>query len=235
MIKRIISMILSTVVTICCSISVFAYSDVDNESVALLTELKVLSGYEDGTFKPDNLLSRAEFSKIIAFVSSGADTEELSDFSLYENKFSDVPANHWAYSYIMYCDSLKFLEGYEDGSFKPDENVKLVEAIKICLTMIGYNVMVTEDGDDWTKPWLELAYEYGISDIIDDNPDREITRLEAVELVSRTLNMPLCKVTGWDFSSTPPVVKFYFADGSKGEDGKEKPLETLLTTFFSDF
>lgn len=216
------------------SIAAFAYSDVDDESVSLLTELNVLSGYDDGTFKPDKLLSRAEFSKIISLVSGGPRIEDLTPFSPAENneKFKDVTAEHWAFDYIMHCNSIGILEGYEDGLFKPDENVSLAEAIKICLSTIGYNNLITEQADKWYEPWIELGIEHGICDSKNDDFDRNISRVEAAKFISRTINLPICQVSGYDFSVTPPITNFHFADGTTDKDGKEKPFVSLLTLYF---
>ena len=231
--KKIISIILSLFI-MNSSVAVFAYSDVDNESVSLLTELNVLSGYDDGTFKPDKLLSRAEFSKIISLVSGGPHIEDLTPFSPAGNneKFKDVTTEHWAFDYIMHCNSIGILEGYEDGLFKPDENVSLAEAIKICLSTIGYNNLITEQADKWYEPWIELGIEHGICDSKNDDFDRNISRVEAAKFISRTINLPICQVSGYDFSVTPPITNFDFADGTTDKDGKEKPFVSLLTLYF---
>ena len=227
--KKIISVILS-LLTIVSSASAFAYSDCDDEAVMSLTELNVLAGYEDGTFRPDASLTRAEFSKMIALVTGGEAAQ-----GAFEPVFSDAGADHWAFDYIMYCNALGYLEGYEDGTFRPNENVSLAEAAKICLTAVGYNELITEENtDEWYAPWIELAYEYSLTDSETEDPNKNLTRAEAANMISTTINLPLCVVTGYDFSTGTSVKKIDFLDGSIDENGNELTFTSLYTTHFGE-
>ena len=211
------------------SVSAFAYSDCDSDAVITLTELNVLSGYDDGTFKPAALLTRAEFAKMIPLVNGGPEVDGSPVAPPVENPFSDVSINHWAYSYILHCNALGLIDDYEDGSFKPNENVSLAESIKICLSAIGYNNLITENSENWYEPWIDLAYEYGLLETKYVDPYRATTRLDAAIVVKRTMKLPIYHVTGYDFSTGKPVIQFDFADGTVDENGKAKPYSTLLT------
>lgn len=201
-----------------------SYTDCTNKYVNELTTLKVLSGYDDGTFKPDAFITRAEFSKIISTVTGGigTDTETLP-----KNIFSDVAENHWALKYILHCKAATFVDGYDDGTFRPDDNITFAEAVKVCLSAVGYDNLITEDGDNWYEPWLDLAYEHKIIDNQKVDPNKTATRLEVAELAAKTINLPLCIVTGFDMQNP----KYDFADGTLDENGTEKPLRTLKTTY----
>lgn len=223
MAKKIISVMLS-VCLIISSVSAFAYSDCNNEAVDVLTKLEVLAGYEDGTFRPNGLISRAEFTKIISSVTGGTKSD---NYPLYESDFADVAKSHWAFKYILHCKALKLVDGYEDGTFRPDDNITLAETIKICLSAIGYNNLITEQSSDWSKPWIDMAYEYKLIDSKDKNSDSMVTRLEVAELVFKTINLPLCILTRYD--TTNPT--FDFADGTDDENGRKKPFRTLMTTY----
>lgn len=211
------------------SVSAFAYSDCDSDAVITLTELNVLSGYDDGTFKPAALLTRAEFAKMISLVNGGPEVDGSPVAPPVENPFTDVTVNHWAYSYILHCNALELIDGYEDGSFNPNENVSLAEAVKICLSAIGYNNLITEDTENWYEPWIDTAYDYKLIESKDIDPNEKISRLSAAILVSRTIKLPICYVTGYDFSTGKAVIQFDFADGTVDENGKAKPYSTLLT------
>ena len=227
--RKIISTILLLSVIIL-SNSVFAYYDCNDESVMALTELKVLSGYEDGTFKPTSFLSRAEFTKIISIVTGGSETEKTEEI---QNVFSDVDNNHWAINYINHCKELKLVNGYEDGTFDPDKCITIAEAIKICLSAAGYNVLITEEGDNWYESWLKLAYEYKIMDTKDMGvgANREISRVEMAQLLYRTINLPLCKLSGYRVIDGVLTPMFDFADETVDKNGREKPFASLLTTY----
>lgn len=211
------------------SVSAFAYSDCDSDAVISLTELNVLSGYDDGTFKPVALLTRAEFAKMISLVNGGPVIDESPVAPPVENPFTDVSINHWAYNYILHCNALELIDGYEDASFKPNENVSLAEALKICLSAIGYNNPITENSENWYEPWIDLAYEYGLIETKYVDPYRATSRLDAAIWVKRTIKLPICYVTGYDFSTGKAVIQFDFADGTVDENGKVKPYSTLLT------
>ncbi len=225
--KKIISTILSLLV-MTSSVSVFAYTDCNDESVKLLTELNVLSGYGDDTFKPANLLSRAEFAKMISSVTGFSETENSEEI---ENVFSDVDNNHWALKYINYCNALMLVNGYEDATFRPDNNISFAEVIKICLSAVGYNQLITEEGDNWYDSWLDLAYEYKLIDTRDIEVNKKISRVEMAQLLYRTINLPLCRLTGYRVVDGFRVPVFDFADGTVDKNGNEKPFETLLTMY----
>lgn len=202
-----------------------SYTDCMNKYVNELTNLEVLTGYDDGTFKPDAFITRAEFSKIISAVTGGAAADVTS---LPKNIFADVAADHWALKYILHCEAAGFVDGYDDGTFKPNDNITFAEAVKVCLSAIGYDNLVTEKGGVWYEPWIDSAYEYKLIDDKDKNPNAKATRLEVAELVAKVIDLPLCIVTGFDLQN--PI--YDFADGTLDENGNENPLRTLRTEYF---
>lgn len=86
----------------------------------------VLRGYEKGEMKPDQPITRAEFTKVIL---------EALDVSLtgvkFEQRFSDVKKNDWYSRYVLKAESLGIIQGYNDGSFRPNEQVTRAEALAI--------------------------------------------------------------------------------------------------------
>jgi len=76
----------------------------------------ILNGYLDGTFKPDNNITRAEFAKIIVSATDSFDSTASSTFT-------DVPSNEWYYGYVSTAYKLGYITGYPDGSFHPNDNI----------------------------------------------------------------------------------------------------------------
>lgn len=227
--KRIISLFLSLSVILSAA-SALAYSDCNDASVMSLTSMGILSGNGDGKFRPDDLLTRAEFSAMISRV-TGVDDITASDLPD-ESRFSDIESDYWAFKYITFCSSINsFIDGYADGTFRPNENISIAQAVKICLSAIGYNNLIEQYNDVWYKPWIDTAYEYKLIDSKPDNPDRVISRQEAAGLIYRTINMPLCVVTGFDFSDGIAVPTFRLCDGTEDEEGETMPLITLFTRY----
>ena len=229
--RKLCSMMLIFAVAIS-SVTAWAYSDCNDESVKILTDKGVLSGYEDGTFRPDAYVTRAEMARIISSVTGGltskvTDTVIGTGFEIPNSakcEFSDVNTDYWAINDIVHCEGLGLIDGYEDGTFRPNENVSVAEAVKICLSATGYNSMITENDDTWYKPWIDMAVKYKILDSSDIDPNCKMTRAGIAELVSKTINLPLYVFTGYNISTGEE--KYQFEDGV---DGRE--LRTLSTTY----
>ena len=96
-------------------------SEITNEeAAAVLTELGVVEGYDDGSFQPDTVLTREQAAAIIARMLLGDNAEQLSAGSA---PFADVDANRWSAGYIAYCMSEGIIDGYGDGTFGPEDEL----------------------------------------------------------------------------------------------------------------
>jgi hypothetical protein len=102
------------------------------DAVNVLTELGVIKGYPDGTYKPDNIVTRAEMAVIVVSALG------LADYATGTAKFSDM-AGHWSNPYVAYATSLGVISGYPDGTFKPDKTVSYDEAATMLVAALGYN------------------------------------------------------------------------------------------------
>ena len=105
------------------------YSDVAanqwfNNAISTLSNAGIINGYEDGTFRPNAPITRAEFAKIAASFFSYAEAE-------YQGLFSDVPATKWYALYVEAASDLGLVTGYPDGTFLPEKNISRAEACTI--------------------------------------------------------------------------------------------------------
>lgn len=105
-----------------------SYSDVKsgawyNNAVSTLSNAGIITGYEDGLFKPNAPITRAEFAAIAARFSDVEYSEE--------NSFSDVDSEYWAAKYIALAEHLGWINGYPDGTFKPGKEITRAEAMKL--------------------------------------------------------------------------------------------------------
>ena len=134
------------------------------EAIQYLFEAGVISGYPDGTFKPENTVNRAELLKIL--VGGKGVTPQIAD---YKNCFPDVEED-WFAPYVCYAKEQGWVQGYEDGTFKPAQEVNKVEAIKMLVKSQNYAVFETgleniyEDvsSSDWFAPFVKVAKEKGL-------------------------------------------------------------------------
>lgn len=137
------------------------FSDVKNtkykNSVDVLSELGVVSGYNDDTYKPDNIVTRAEMSKlVVTALGRSATATSLSGTTQY----NDVPSSHWASGYVNAATNIGIVKGYPDGSFKPNDTVSYAEASTMLLRALNY----TKELEDEKYPsgYMSKANDAGI-------------------------------------------------------------------------
>lgn len=123
-----------------------SYSDVKagdwfNNAVSTLSNAGIIAGYEDGSFKPNGYITRAEFATIAArFFDVTYNGKDL---------FPDI-SGHWAKDYINQAANKGFVNGYEDGTFKPDRNITRAEAV----TLVNRTLDRHPDKSHFTKDML---------------------------------------------------------------------------------
>lgn len=118
------------------------YSDVQNHwakgYISKLNELGIVNGYTDGSFKPDNNVSREEVAKIIYKVMELDSFKNINNKKFEENgntKYSDLNGQEWSYEYIISLSSKKILNGYTNGEFKPGNKVTRAEIAQVIYNM----------------------------------------------------------------------------------------------------
>lgn len=161
----------------------------NKRAIEYLVQNNVLSGYEDGTFKPTNTVNRAELLKILI---AGLN---VGDISSYGNCFSDVN-NEWFSSYICYAKEKGWVNGYQDGTFRPSNPVTKVEAIKMLVNSQGYSVPTVPQEDlfndvkktDWFAPYVQVAKEHNLLEVINGDlmGSSEMTREKIAEISYRS-------------------------------------------------
>ena len=90
--------------------------------IEALASEKVINGYSDGTFKPDQPVTRAEFA---ALVQAAFNTPEVRAAS----QFNDVPLNYWARAAIQKAYKTNFMSGYTGNEFRPQQKIPRVQAL----------------------------------------------------------------------------------------------------------
>lgn len=97
-------------------------------AVGFMTENNIVKGYEDGTFRPNSPVTRAEFATI------ASKFEELIGDNV--KGFSDVPTTHWALRFINSAYARGWVTGYEDGTFRPNRNITRAEVVTVTNKML---------------------------------------------------------------------------------------------------
>ena len=165
------------------------FDDVDIEhpffyAVNFVANAEIVSGYDDGDFRPDTEINRAEFTKILVQTKFA---DELASFELAEEScFPDFDGDAWFASFVCLAKEKGILGGYPDGEFKPANPVNLAEAITILVKTFGFSVSES-DSEAWFAPFIEKAEQLEILPLEFGQPSENISRGKMAELVMRTL------------------------------------------------
>lgn len=103
-----------------------------NNAISTLSNMGIICGYPDGTFRPDAPITRAELTKIAAGFFSDPRVA-----ATYDGRFSDVHGAEWYISYLMTALEEGLIEGYPDGSFRPNRPITRAETCTIVNRTLG--------------------------------------------------------------------------------------------------
>ena len=177
-------------------------ADYDNhwakEAITKWSEKEVLEGYEDGTFKPNNKVTRGELAAIIVRVFGLTDTSAAE-------KYTDVEATKWYASDIAKVSSAGIMNDYEDGTFKPNQEATreeaayaIAKAYKVAAKETNVTFKDQAQISDWAEAEIASLVAGGY---LNGNPDgtfrptASLTRAEAVTMVDK-ITADLVNVAG---------------------------------------
>jgi Mg2+ and Co2+ transporter CorA len=178
-----------------------AFTDVSEvhpfyEDVTLLSQMEVIQGYEDGSFRPDAPVSRAAALKMI-FAGSQIPAEDISD-----PPFPDVPVSEWFARFVAKAKQLGIVKGNPDGTYRPAEGVNKAGFIKMLLAANGIDISehqnLTEPvatdvpADAWFAPYLSWAKTANITTVAQNgalNPSKQLTRGEVAAFMARIIRL----------------------------------------------
>lgn len=158
---------------------------VDSKVIDTLTEKNVIKGFEDGSFKPNKIVTRAEMAKMIYVLRNGHD-----DASLYTNKFDSAFTDindSWAKVYIEYCEANHFVRGRTTTKYCPNEPVTTVEAAKMLLLELRYSPQFLA-GREWKDTVMEKAENIGLLNGVAVGQDDPLPRQYAAQMVYTARN-----------------------------------------------
>ena len=115
-------------------------------AVSTLSKMGIIKGYEDGSFKPNDPISRAEFAAIAARFDPDGDKTPAS--------FADV-TSHWAKDEISIAANHGWIKGYEDGSFKPDQKITRAETMTLVNRVLNRLPETKDDLHKDMKTWVD--------------------------------------------------------------------------------
>ena len=180
------------------AISTFAYTDVADgtvvsEAVTILSNLDILTGFEDGTFRPSETVTRAQMAAIICRVLG---YEDQAQSSMGTTVFEDVAADHWASGYINVAQAQQIINGYGNGNYGPEDKVTYEQAVKMIVSALGYDLAAQSKGG-YPTGYLAIASAKGITKNANGRVGDAAARSAIAVLVYNSLEVELMDQTSW--------------------------------------
>ena len=221
--KKFLSLVLALVMTMSLvTVSAGAKDFTDStkiqytEAVDVMSAVKVIDGYTDGSFNPSATLTRGAAAKIICNLILGPTTASalVADAAPYK----DVPTNHTFAGYIAYCQKTGIISGYADGTFKPANSLTGYAFMKMLLGALGYKAeQEGYTGANWSIQVAKRALNIGLADDLvgDFNGVKAVTREEACLYAFNTLKATMVE---YDKNSTVTVGNITIKEQSDAKD-----------------
>lgn len=226
--------------------------------IAFLKDFGVIKGYDDGSFQPDQSLTRAEFLKII-ILGMGMALEDVPKAT--SAPFSDVQMTDWFVDYVAYGTKNDYIQGYPDGTFRPNDAINKAEALKILGELVEWdsdsldlttlsNPYSDVDLTEWYGKYVAYAIDRNLLD--DDgttlNIGTAITRGQVTEYlyrdyVCRTLGVDRyaydydTEILGYDRQTNPggtPYTPNFAPVGTIGDDDYATVSQLIYDEFIAE-
>lgn len=191
---RIISLFLTLAMIITMAVPMTAsaaFTDVDQnhsyyEAINNLSAEGILNGFEDGSFKPSDPVTRAQFTKIICYaLSVGNITYSTAEKSI----FTDVAPEHWAANNIVTAYRKNIINGMGDGTFAPEANVNFEQAVKMVVCALGHTPEKAERLGGYPHGYLSIANkEKVIAGITDSKIGQPMNRGAVAKLIDNMMD-----------------------------------------------
>ena len=227
--KKFLSLVLALVMTMSLvTVSAGAKDFTDStkinysEAVDVMSAVKVIDGYADGSFNPTATLTRGAAAKIICNMILGPTTAGalVADAAPYK----DVPANHTFAGYIAYCQKTGIISGYADGTFKPANSLTGYAFMKMLLGALGYKADVEGyTSPNWSINVAKQAINAGLNKGLkgDFNGVKAVNREEACLYAFNTL-----KATMVEYDTTITIGGVTVA-GARKDVANNASIETI--------
>ena len=196
--KKVLSIVLSLVLVICMMpVMAFAgsndavYSDIAGEkcegAVNVLSALGVVDGYENGTYKPEQTVTRAEMAKLV-ITALGMDSYATATKSSY----SDMANAQWAIPVVEYATNLGIIEGVGGGRFSPGNPVTYEQAATMIVRAIGFTTACNEMNGTWPAIYVQKATALGLFENVEgNNYGTGANRGDVAIMLYNALNTPM--------------------------------------------
>ena len=162
---------------------------VKTEVVDTLVQLGVINGYTDGSFKPNDTVTRAEMAKMIFTIMNGGNDKADSYASL-PTKFTDLQSAGWAQGYVRYLQNTGIIAGKSATKFAPNDTVTGLEAAKMVLVAAGYNAEKAGlTGAAWAQNTMKYGQLNNLFEDVDADLNAALPRQYAAQILYNALDV----------------------------------------------
>jgi len=170
-------------------------NDSHAEAINALVEAGYIKGYQDGTFKPYNNVTRGQVAKIFARILVDAGFEVPTDL----NAFTDVPVNHPDQELVKAAAIVKaagVMTGSE-GKLNPTQNVTRQQMAKVIVETFGLElpeghvskITDLDQADAWAREYIQILEANGVTNVPEFKPKSNVTRAQFASFAYRALNV----------------------------------------------
>lgn len=163
------------------------------EAAEVLGVLEVMIGDENGNFRPDDTIIRAEVAKVGVAISGLSSVAESASGA---TNFPDVPSGYWGTGYINVANSQKLVIGDDKGNFRPDTEITYQEAVTILVRALGYEPQAQAKGG-FPAGYLVTASDIGLTKGVSGSQTAPISRGDVAKLAFNALTISLMEQTGF--------------------------------------
>lgn len=218
--KKVLALVVAVAMfaSFACVASADSYSDVAStasyaDAVNLLSNLGIITGYEDGTFKPENTVTRAEAATMMVRMLGLADGVEKGN-----TQFTDVDANHWASGYINVAVNNGIVNGMGDGTFAPEATLTYGQIVKMIVCALGYEPVAKANGGWLGGGYLYAASKAGFTKGVNGTQDEAASRATVAVLMYKALEVELMEQDS-------------YSTGISGDTFKVQKDKTILSEY----
>lgn len=235
--KKVLSLLLISILSTFASLqanSALAFSDIqvsdkNYEAINYLQEKYILNGYDDGTFKPNKAVNRAEFLKIVV----GGSNISLDNNS--DLPFTDIDHEAWYLPYIQKAYAENWVKGYDNYKFKPNQTISQAEALKILAKTQNWAVEdAPSDPNKWYEPYFNYADNHGYLDNSENfSASTPMTRGSISVIVYKALIDPTNTAIAAQDTKKPTTKTPVIKKPASTENNSESPDSSFTPNTFS--
>ena len=193
-----------------------AFTDEDDfspqyaEAAEVLAGMKVMQGYDDGSFLPQRNITRAQVATMIYRAATSDVTDTQTPIYADYDKFDDVQSDDWFAGYVNYCGNAELIKGFTPTTFGPNKNVTGYQVLAMILRAVGYDANDEFTGSGWEIRTASTAQQLGMLDNVQEATlGQPATRELVAELIFQALNVNMVKYM--------PAVGYVKQDTTLGE------------------